>query len=779
MATEKDLIEFNTTQSTAAMNNVKVSIIIPVYNVEEYLAEALESVINQTLKDIEIICVDDCSTDNSLTMLKNYASRDSRIVLLEQKENKGQGTARNQALDIAKGEVIMFLDPDDWYTLDACERVYNQITKNKNDFVYMNYCFCRETQNGRVFKNGEYHLDGFYEKANCPDIKLWELKNNFWHNVNTVCRAYKKDFLEKYHIRYDEKVRLCEDVPFFAKCIVNAKSVSIIWDELYTIRDRAGSTSKTADIYEGAITTRKEAYELFKSSEHSQDLLIPCLCYMLTILSHFNRLTKINKKITKEFYNKIREFFIFLDKNENMEIIKDYSPRYEAFKEIVKTPYYKYKLKCILRKIISAEVVQVKGVKRRVYSVLGISLKIKIKSSQEIMDNSKAVIKNRIKTKIKNNQPINVIFLSSEISKWGYSSLYEKFAKSKYFAPKVIVFPLRRVHGKSDNTQPDLKIQYDFYKDQGFDVEYSYNLEKHFYRSLKRYSPDIIFYQQPWALPDEYYIGNTSKYALPFYVSYSFDVTENKAHYTDNFHKLLHTYFVDTKLNLETYKKYNKAAKDNCYVVGYPKLDEYLNNEPLDYKKYWKEPDKFKIIYAPHFSFDTNGIHLATFKENGKFILELAKSHPETTWVFKPHPKFKFSLLKEHIMTEEEIEEYYRSWESIGTICESGNYIDLFKTSDLMITDCGSFLGEYLPSGKPLIQLVNPLAKFSELGKKVKSEYYHSHNNEELKKLFEEIVVKRNDYKKEARKKLADEIFDFSKFASDRIYEYIENLVLN
>ena len=86
------------------MNNPKISIIIPVYNTEQYIGLALDSVVNQTLKDIEIICIDDCSTDNSYEILKDYASKDDRFVVLKQETNQGQGAARNKALDIAKGE---------------------------------------------------------------------------------------------------------------------------------------------------------------------------------------------------------------------------------------------------------------------------------------------------------------------------------------------------------------------------------------------------------------------------------------------------------------------------------------------------------------------------------------------------------------------------------------------------------------------------------------------------------------------------------------------------
>ena len=92
----------------------KISIIIPVYNTEKYLRRCIESAINQTLKDIEIICIDDASTDNSLNILNEYATKDKRIKVIVFKKNNGVGRARNEALRIASGEFIGFIDSDDF-----------------------------------------------------------------------------------------------------------------------------------------------------------------------------------------------------------------------------------------------------------------------------------------------------------------------------------------------------------------------------------------------------------------------------------------------------------------------------------------------------------------------------------------------------------------------------------------------------------------------------------------------------------------------------------------
>ena len=129
----------------------KISVIIPVYNVEKYLRECLDSVINQTLKDIEIICINDGSTDGSIKILEEFAQKDSRIIVINQ-ENQGQGTARNKGIDIASGEYIAFLDPDDFIDLDTFEVVYNRFKETNVDIVQFDYQTCEE--NG-TFK--EYH----------------------------------------------------------------------------------------------------------------------------------------------------------------------------------------------------------------------------------------------------------------------------------------------------------------------------------------------------------------------------------------------------------------------------------------------------------------------------------------------------------------------------------------------------------------------------------------------------------------------------------------------
>ncbi len=113
---------------------VKISIIVPVYNVEKYLPKCLESLIHQTLKDIEIICINDGSTDNSLSILKDYAKNDSRIRIIN-KENGGISAARNSGINAAMGDFLSFIDSDDWIDLDFFEKLYLAAKKYSADIA--------------------------------------------------------------------------------------------------------------------------------------------------------------------------------------------------------------------------------------------------------------------------------------------------------------------------------------------------------------------------------------------------------------------------------------------------------------------------------------------------------------------------------------------------------------------------------------------------------------------------------------------------------------------
>lgn len=201
------------------MNNVKVSVIIPVYNIEPYLQECLDSVMTQTLKEIEIICIDDGSTDNCLLILKQNASFDDRIIIIEQK-NQGAGVARNSGIDIATGEYIAFMDPDDLYIdNDTLRDLYDAVIISKCNIVGGSLAVIRnneiitkfsdEKQN-HVFLNNEY-------KSFC------DYQQEFYFQKF----LYKRKFLSKYNIKFP-CYRMYEDPPFLVIAMIASKNFYVI-----------------------------------------------------------------------------------------------------------------------------------------------------------------------------------------------------------------------------------------------------------------------------------------------------------------------------------------------------------------------------------------------------------------------------------------------------------------------------------------------------------------------------------------------------------------------
>ena len=376
----------------------------------------------------------------------------------------------------------------------------------------------------------------------------------------------------------------------------------------------------------------------------------------------------------------------------------------------------------------------------------------------------------KLKSLRNSNKVIKVLFYVSENSKWTYQSLYEEFEKDEKFEPLVVVGVLIDVHRGRDNTRNNLEINYDFFKSRGMNVDYAYKEGN--YIDLKVFNPDIIFYEQPWGLPKIYKPTNTSKYALTCYCSYAFDVVESSDHYKENFQAFLWKNFLVSEISKERYAKYDSYSKKNCVVTGYPKLDVYFELKECNDVKYWKDSEKIKIIYAPHHSF--TGLKMATFKENGQLILNLAKNHPETTWIFKPHPQLKHALYQNNIMASEEIEAYFSEWEKIGNVCMTGGYFDIFKSSDMMITDCGSFLAEYLPTEKPLIRPVNPeTVELNLHAQKIVEGYYNTYSNDELIKIFNQLLSGEDEKLEHIRNILA-EALDFNEKSSVKILNLLK-----
>ena len=195
----------------------KVSVVIPCYNVAQYVARCLDSLINQTLTDIEIICVDDKSTDNTLKALNEYAHKDKRIKIIAQKKNAGVSVARNTGIDVASGEYIGFADPDDYIDLDFFEKLYNKIVAEHADICIGN--IKEHRLNGQIWTRKDI-TEPIIQNKRCFCYTVW-------HSI------YKTTFIKENKIDCPVGVTNGEDTVFCIKCSIKAQKIVGVLDTFY------------------------------------------------------------------------------------------------------------------------------------------------------------------------------------------------------------------------------------------------------------------------------------------------------------------------------------------------------------------------------------------------------------------------------------------------------------------------------------------------------------------------------------------------------------------
>lgn len=252
-----------------------ISVIIPFHNTENYIKESLDSVLNQTFKDIEVICINDKSTDNSLSIVEKYAKKDGRIKIVNLDEKSGQSTARNRAMEIAKGKYISFIDSDDRIDLDAYEKAYDFINEYDQDMVVFNA--------KRIDPYKKIIESDLHQKA-IPKEKIIET-SIYQHNelIYDTCvwnKLIKADFIRKNNFRFIDG-RIYEDMLYSMQMYCSSKSVGVLPDVYYYWRIRRieerSTTQKrteTKNIADRVFITRK-IIELFKSDEESEKLIEP------------------------------------------------------------------------------------------------------------------------------------------------------------------------------------------------------------------------------------------------------------------------------------------------------------------------------------------------------------------------------------------------------------------------------------------------------------------------------------------------------------------------
>ena len=337
---------------------IKISVIIPAYNVEKYIEECLRSVMNQTLKEIEIICIDDGSTDDTLIILNNLKNEDSRICIISQ-ANKGLSNARNQGILKSTGQYILYLDADDKLELDAMEKIYSVLAVNNYDILYFS-AGCFSIEESKSIKDELNRLQTFYFRPRyvLEPIKGTDFFSQCWKEhkyiVSACLQVIKREYLEENKFKFSEGI-LHEDNIYTFITLVNAERVGSIPTVLYDRRIRNDSIMTKKKDY-------KNVYGLFVSYcllmdeldkyRFIDDNLVRCINeYLYSLISEALRIFyMLNEQEKGVFLNllTIKQTKIFNQFKENRELesrirsLEDINQRLTGEKEhILKSASYR------------------------------------------------------------------------------------------------------------------------------------------------------------------------------------------------------------------------------------------------------------------------------------------------------------------------------------------------------------------------------------------------------------------------------------------------------
>ncbi|MBQ8651438.1 MAG: CDP-glycerol glycerophosphotransferase family protein [Alphaproteobacteria bacterium] len=377
---------------------------------------------------------------------------------------------------------------------------------------------------------------------------------------------------------------------------------------------------------------------------------------------------------------------------------------------------------------------------------------------------------------------IRVAFLSSENAKWQYQSLYEDMLKNDRFDPFVLI-TVRKSLTKTKysflNYKKITQDNFDSFKLQNMKVYYAHDIARNEPIDIAEFAPDIVFYEQPWDIFEIHDIEHVSKFAVPMFVSYGSSIDNGTYESTHPFFQEVYRYFMDNDV-AKTRLIDGGADKARIITTGSLSLDAYRKQVDIS-KINWTSKGKPRIIWCPHHSFyEGSALNFGTFDWNYRFMLEYAKTHNDIEFILKPHPELKRQIVRHNLMNIKEVEDYFNLWSSLknAKVIESGNYIDMFRTSDLLITDCNSFVLEYFPTKKPVIQLINKNSVgHNEFGQMITNTYYKAYTVEDIESLFNTLIYQKQDNKKFDRLKVLESLkLDYN--TSGKIINHILNLVI-
>lgn len=727
------------------MSAYKFSVVVPVFNSSEYLASCIDSLLNQRYKNFEVIFVDDGSSDDSVGVINKYVEIDPRIRLISQ-ENQGAAAARNKGLKYATGDYVLFLDSDDWLDVRALEKINSLLSKKSADLLLYGYKWVSSESEGR-----NSSLDKLDALTSGNVFKINEAREELIKVFTGIAgKVLKRSVLETKRLRIPIELRNAEDTVFYLSVLVNFDSCVILNEELYYYRHPTGrqtltSTGRVCDIAKACDYAVAKFGQIIP-----EDIIVGR--FLTTLLYTYNFPSNVKTLSDLQIIRKYADIVLRSGRSYTQE---------EMLKTFFKT---EYSIKGFLRRFIQFKFY---GQIRDVY-LCGFTLhlpRVKTIFLKRKIENYQKSVLQRIIAKLESGGRLKAVFLVNEFAKFKVGNLIQLMLKDGRFDVLIVIAPL----AKNYNSQrAELQKIQDYFESKGCNFVLGYNESTGECIDLRRFNPDLVFYQQPWAQQKYHQIQNVVKFALTYYIPYYVPNYGNTHYDCMDFHKYLFRYYVVNQEYANIFKPVLFPFVNSIKPVGHPIIDEILSAQSINNRTNL-------VIYAPHFSLGKGEIGYGTFTWSGFPILEFAKKHQELQWVFKPHPRLSRELVNKRLMSRENVEKYFAEWANIGQVYEGPDYKNFFKNSVCMITDCGSFLVEYSFTGKPLIHLVSGFAHQPCYPlRKILNNYYQVYSFSELEEIMEKVLIKRIDNKKNAREyQLAQQLN--SKTASLQILEDINS----
>lgn len=340
--------------------------------------------------------------------------------------------------------------------------------------------------------------------------------------------------------------------------------------------------------------------------------------------------------------------------------------------------------------------------------------------------------------RIRKKKRITVLFPVWNLGMWKSEELYKSMLTHNRFNPKLILgYRIK----KEDLSE---LIEYCDNKKYDYSIGVNHQLDKHLWEP---FHPDIIFVMQPYS--SEFLYNPKSLFCyVPYCLHNGKTPNDYKTHLLLNCWQI----YYENKELIKFYSSLDKGIEHNRYATGIPQMDELKNlrnTKPVVGKK------KKIIIYAPHHSITSETWwRTSSFLQTGELMLELAEKYSDKIdWIFKPHPVLRKNL--EQIWGKERTDEYYHKWSnSSWSRYENGKYYNLFKESDALIHDCGSFIEEYLATGKPVMFLQGNQEiayLFNDPTLAAYNLHYHGRNKEQIECFINNVISGIDSLKEDRR----------------------------